>query len=134
MRLSFLRIALFIVLTVFFLMISCMALTKIKPITVDGLAFRNNSSNLIENALLVVVKTNRFISCGPILPDKECSTTFPQKKYRGNHIIVKWRQNGKSWSSKELKIQIPNNVLPGKSSKVIIIIDDQGYVQATFVQ
>lgn len=111
----------------------CSQLPKASSITVAGLVFFNTSRTPIHNATLRVSNTHGLIACGIILPGKECSTTFPQRDYRGNPIIVTWEQEGQSWSTGEVNIQLPSQSATGEPNIAIVSLGDQGKINVRLV-
>ena len=109
---------------------SCTVLPKIRPIEVGGLFIRNSTSTPVKNVEIRVKKTGAKVSCSYIPAGKECSTTFPAKTYQGNSIMVSWEQEGRTWSSGEFLLQLPENLMADKSTMAVVNIGERGSVSA----
>jgi hypothetical protein len=115
------------------LVAACSELPKTNTITVTGLVFYNNTATPVHNAKLSVSKTHGLVACGVILPRKECSTTFPVRQYQGNSIIVSWEQAGRTWSSGEFYVQLPDDPPTDTPSIAVVTLGDDGAVKAILI-
>lgn len=109
---------------------ACGELPKSNSITVAGLVFQNRTATPVYKAKLSVSKTHGLISCGVILPGKECSTTFPVRQYQGNPISVSWEQAGQAWSSGEFYVQLPRVPLADSPTIAVVTLGEHGSVNA----
>jgi len=112
----------------------CEALPVGKPIEIAGLVFRNSTRTALQNVQLSVERTGGSVLCSPIPGGRDCSTVFPGKLYQGNPVRISWEQNGISYSSEEIYVQLPENLASKKPAMALVIIGDRGSVSAQLVQ
>jgi len=123
------------VLTAFILFLaSCTSLPPMKPVTVGGLVFHNETPRVVQDVRLQVSKTGRFITCNMVLPGSSCATTFPSRQYRGGAIVISWRQAGQAFSSGKIQIRPQGNPAPGKPTTVLVTIKVDNSVNAFIEQ
>ena len=89
---------------------------------------------MISSVQLLVPATGGFISCGNIAPRAGCSTTFPEREYKGNAIDISWTMAGQSYSTGEFIVRPPLNVNLHQPAYVRVIIAGQGVAGAEIVQ
>jgi len=113
---------------------ACAELPQSDPLTVAGLTFHNATSTPIHNARLSVSKTHGLVACGVILPHNECSTTFPQRQYQGKTITVSWQNEGQTWTSSDVSVQLPEYPIPNRPTTAVVTLGDNGYINARLIQ
>ena len=89
---------------------------------INEILIRNETYGAIQDAQLKVEKFHGIFGCSYILPNTECSTTFPQRPYEGNLITINWKQNGQAIHSSPMRISIDDKQQKGVVMKSIIII------------
>ena len=102
--------------------------------TINEIVIRNSSYNTIKDATLKVEKFNQIFSCGTILAQSECSTSFPSRPYHGNLVSMRWTQNGVSLKSSPFKIIPGKNLKSTEVLKGVIQISTQGTFEAFLLQ
>ena len=105
-----------------------------RAVQIDGLVFWNHTGNQMENVTLHVEKTRAFASCGLVLAGSRFSTTFPVRRYQGNPAVVSWKHRGRRWTSKPFVIPVPENNIRGKPVKVLIVLFENGHMDARMIQ
>ena len=113
--------------------LGCTAL-PFRAVQIDGLVFWNHTRDLMENVTLHVEKTRAFASCGLVLAGSRFSTTFPVQLYQGNQAVVSWEHRGRRWTSKPFVIQVPESIISGKPLKVLIVLFENGHMDARMIQ
>jgi hypothetical protein len=111
----------------------CTAL-PFRAVQIDGLVFWNHTGDLMENVTLHVEETRAFASCGLVLAGSRFSTTFPVRRYQGNQAVVSWEHRGRRWTSKPFVIQVPEGIIRGKPLKVLIVLFENGHMDARMIQ
>lgn len=124
---------LFYVFNLLVVLTACNNLTEKKSITVAGLVFYNDTSSPILNVKLNVSKTYEMVACGIILPGKECSTTFPQREYQGNPVMVSWEQAGQIWTIRTLEVQLPGDFVANQPTNAVITLGKNGSASARLI-
>jgi len=112
---------------------ACGSLPPSNSVTVAGLLFYNNTATPIHNAKLSVTTTHGLVACGLILPGMECSTTFPVRQYQHNPIVVTWEHNGRTWSSGEFRVPVPDDSTASTASIAVILLGEQGEYNAKLI-
>jgi hypothetical protein len=80
--------------------------------------------------MIDVPATGTFAGCGNILPRSACSTTFQQIDYRGNALVVSWREYGELRSTDEFVIEVPDSAVAGDAFSVEVIVFAPGQAGA----
>lgn len=114
--------------------LSCAELPQSNSLTVAGLTFQNATSGTIHNARLSASKTHGVVACGVILPHTECSTTFPLRQYQGNAITVSWQHAGRTWTSTDVYVQLPDYPIPDRPTTAVISLGENGSIKAKLIQ
>ncbi len=114
-------------------LVACSHLPRATTIIVTGLVFHNTTATPIHNAKLSVSQTHEMVACGIILPGKECSTTFPQREYQGNPVMVSWEQAGRRWSVKALEVKLPADGVAKRPTIALITLAEHGAISARLV-
>ncbi|MDX1824296.1 MAG: hypothetical protein R3354_06240 [Thiohalomonadales bacterium] len=124
---------LFYVFNLLVVLTACNNLSEKKSITVAGLVFYNDTTSPVHNVKLSVSKTYEMVACGIILPGKECSTTFPQREYQGNPVMVSWEQAGQLWSIRTLEVQLPGDFITNQPTNAVITLGKRGSASARLI-
>ena len=112
---------------------ACGGMPTSKSVTVAGLLFYNNSDTPIHNAKLSVTTTHGLVACGVILPRTTCSTTFPLRQYQGNPVVVSWEHAGRSWTSGEFRVPLPDDPVAATPTMAVITLGERGAINAKLV-
>lgn len=116
------------------LMSGCALLQKKGQHTVVGIRFHNVSYHPIGDVRLHVERIKGFASCSRILPKSICSTTFPVREYQGNPVIISWNQNGKTWTTGEIAVKLPEGASRDKPLFCVVEIGNQGSHSVSLAQ
>jgi hypothetical protein len=123
-----------------FLLSGCAALPTDKSqsgegeIVVAGMVIRNELAYTVTDVMIEVPKTGAFAGCGNILPRSACSTTFEQIGYRGNPMVVSWREHGQPQRMDEFVLPVPDAALPGDTFVVEVRVFAPGQAGAQLVE
>jgi len=113
-----------------FILGGCAVPPPVEPVRVGGLVLYNDTRYTLQDVRLQVPKTGGFISCGLILPGKQCATTFPSRHYRGAPVVITWLQAGQQLSSGKIRIQSRKKPVTGKVATVYATVYSDGTVEA----
>ncbi len=116
---------------------SCGGGSLIKPgigsIVIDGLVVQNSTEEPVYDFLLKVEKVKEIVSVSPILARASFTTNFPLRKYKGNRIFLTWKHRGRNWTSKNLIINPPADLVAGRPVTVVITIGESGQISASMI-
>jgi hypothetical protein len=113
---------------------SALKAEPVPGLEIRGLLMFNATTSAISSVQLLVPATGGFISCGNIAPRAGCSTTFPEREYRGNAVDISWSKGGQSWSTGEFIVRPPKNIDLKQPAYVRVIIAGPGVAGAEIVQ
>jgi len=63
-------------------------------VEIDGVKISNQLRSVVTDVELLALASGDFVSCGTILPDTSCSTSFPGKGYSGGKMRISWKEQG----------------------------------------
>jgi len=63
-------------------------------VEIDGVKISNRLRSMVTDVELLALSSGDFVSCGSILPDTSCSTSFPGKSYSGGKMRISWKEQG----------------------------------------
>lgn len=104
------------------------------PLTIEGLVFLNAGSAAVSDVTLRIEATHELVTCGYIPVHGECSTTFPQRDYRGNAVRLIWTQGERTFFSAPFVVAPPSAPVAGQPAKATVTIRDGGSYTARLVQ
>jgi len=109
---------------------------KPKPtgIIIDGVTIRNQLAYPVRDVQLLVPATGNFVGCGLIMARSDCATEFPGRDYFANAAVITWIERDQPQTTGEFKITNPGDLVPGKSTRLEIIIFNQGQAGAQLIQ
>ena len=119
-RLNFIFV--FLGIAIIILLQGCTSLqhSSSKTIQIKGLIIKNQEGKPVENFILKANANGRFVTCGYIAIDGECSTTFPLKEYQGNTLSISWKQYNQQYSYND--ITTSQDSLENIKSPVYVVI------------
>lgn len=107
---------------------------SVPPVQIDGMVIENTTRMYISAVRLLVPVTGNFVSCGNILPESMCSTTFPEASYTGNPVEITWSQGGQIHSTGQFVIRLPEALDEDKPVMVRVVISGADSAGAMFIQ
>jgi hypothetical protein len=99
---------------------------------IGGLVMENRTTAYISAARLLVPATGQFVSCSNIAPGTACATAFPEQRYSGNAFEITWSQSGNIWSTGELRVEPPAELVEIGEAWVRVVIAGPGSAGAEF--
>lgn len=103
-------------------------------IMIEGVMIRNELSFSVTDVRLLVPANGNFVGCGNIIARSQCSTTFPERNYTANAVVISWKERGQPQSTGEFVIKIPEKIDPNRPTWLEIIIFNMGQAGAKLVQ
>ncbi|MBC8318823.1 MAG: hypothetical protein H8E41_13040 [Desulfobulbaceae bacterium] len=124
------------VLAVIILLSSCAFLEKTEQeaLAVAGVRFQNASYYPVAHVRLIGEDFRDVVSCREVVVGTECYTDFPAGQYGGKPIAISWEQNGKTWSTGQIFIEVPEDVNRKKPTTCVVIMGNQGSYNTHFSQ
>ena len=101
---------------------------------IGGVIIRNELPFSVTDVQLLVPASGNFVGCGNILARSQCSTTFPERNYQANAVVITWKERGQSHSTGEFVIKIPEKFDLNRSARLEVIIFNMGQAGAKLVQ
>lgn len=106
-----------------------------KPLTgpvlqIAGVEIYNGLTYSIHDVSILVPSSGDYVSCGQVLPDSSCSTTFQVRDYRENPVQVQWTEHGEPQSTKPFTIKAPENALAGQDAYIRVEVFAPGQAGA----
>ena len=103
-------------------------------ILIEGFLIRNGLPYSITDVMIEVPATGAFAGCGNLLPYSQCRSGFETVDYFGNAARVSWKEHGKSASTGEIVVEVPDDMAPGTVSEVEVIIFAPGQAGARLIR
>ncbi len=100
---------------------------------ISGVEIHNALPYSVQDVIILAPATGDFVSCGQILPESSCSTSFPARDYRENPLQVKWKEYGQLHSTSEFKLAAPQSARDGQSAYIRVDVFAAGEAGATLV-
>lgn len=98
-------------------------LSSQKPIEIRGLIIRNNTDQDVRDVQLLVEKTRTIVTCSYIPAGGTFSTEFPLRAYQGNHVQAAWSQYGRTFQTRPVYAQIPDDLDPAVPVHAEVLIN-----------
>jgi len=121
-----------------FLLLACTSAREKKPeptgIEIEGIIIRNELAFQVTEVQLLVPSTGNFVGCGNIMARTQCSTTFPNRDYYANEVVVSWKEYGQPQTTNPFVVRIPDHLEQGRPVLLEVIIFNQGQAGAKLVQ
>jgi hypothetical protein len=118
------------------LLISCLAQPRPKEseagpeLQIAGVEIYNGLPYSVQDVSILVPSSGEFVSCGQILPDSSCATTFPSRDYRENPAQVSWTEHGVQHSTKPFKLKAPSGAKAGQGAYIRVEVFASGQAGA----
>ncbi|HET6564393.1 MAG TPA: hypothetical protein VFG52_03175 [Xanthomonadales bacterium] len=97
---------------------------------IAGVEIYNGLAYSIQDVSILVPESGDYVSCGQILPDSSCSTTFEVRDYRENPVQVLWTEHGEPQSTKPFTIKAPEDALAGQDAYIRVEVFGPGQAGA----
>lgn len=97
---------------------------------IAGVEIYNGLPYSVHDVSILATSSGDFVSCGQILPDTSCSTTFPVRDYREDPVQVSWTEQGEPHSTKPFKLSPPANAKAGQEAYIRVEVFASGQAGA----
>lgn len=97
---------------------------------IAGVEIYNGLPYSVQDVSILVPSSGEFVSCGHILPDSSCSTTFPARDYRESPAQVSWTEHGVPHSTKPFKLKPPPGAKSGQGAYIRVEVFASGQAGA----
>ena len=97
---------------------------------IAGVEIYNGLAYSIQDVSILVPSSGEYVSCGQVLPDSSCSTTFQVRDYRENPAQVHWTEHGEPQSTKPFTIKAPENATEGQEAYIRVEVFAPGQAGA----
>jgi hypothetical protein len=100
---------------------------------IAGVEIFNALPYSVQDVSILAPLTGDFVSCGQILPNSSCSTSFPARDYRENPVQVSWKEHGQPHSTPEFKLDAPDSARDGQSAFIKVEVFAAGEAGARLI-
>lgn len=97
---------------------------------IAGVEIYNGLPYSVHDVVILVPSSGDYVSCGQILPDTSCSTTFPARDYRENPVQLSWTEHGVPQSTKPFKLGAPSGAKSGQGAYIRVEVFAAGQAGA----
>jgi len=104
-----------------------------RTLVITGIVIRNELPYSVSDVMIEAPASGNFAGCGRIQPRSECSNTFQGIDYRANPVVIYWKEHGQPHQTDEFRITLPENLLPGQSFVVEVVVFAPGQAGARLV-
>jgi hypothetical protein len=101
---------------------------------IEGAVIRNELTFPVTDVQLLVPSSGNFVGCGNIMARSQCSTTFPERDYKENAVIITWKERNQPQSTGEFVIRIPEKIDLNRPVRLEVIIFNMGQAGAKLIQ
>ena len=108
--------------------------SQVAGLMIEGVTIRNELSFSVTEVQLLVPASGNFVGCGHILARSQCSTTFPERNYQENAVVITWKERGQPNSSGEFIIKISEEIDLSRTVRLEVVIFTMGQAGAKLVQ
>ncbi|WP_163833595.1 hypothetical protein [Spartinivicinus ruber] len=99
--------------------------------TVNEIVIQNDTGEPIDQVKISVQNINGFFNCSQILAGSICLNKFSDRTYQGNPIEVSWIQHYEPWTSGQIWLTLPSQIMPDHPVRAVIVIGNDGQVKAS---
>ncbi len=103
-------------------------------IVIEGAVIRNELAFPVTDVQLLVPASGNFVGCGNIMARSQCSTTFPERDYHANAVVISWKERGQPHSTGEFVIKIPEKFDFSRPARLEVVIFNLGQAGAKLIQ
>jgi len=100
---------------------------------ISGVEIYNGLAYPVEDVVILVPASGEFVSCGNVLPDSSCSTSFPARDYRETPVQVSWTEQGEPHHTPEFKLAAPAAARDGETAYIRVEVFSSGQAGAKLV-
>ncbi len=103
-------------------------------IHVEGIIIQNGLFYPVTDVMVEVPATGGFAGCGNIIQRTECRTSFPARDYRGNPVVVSWKEHGNPHRTDPFVVKLPESAVPGDVYWLEVVVFSAGQAGARLVK
>jgi hypothetical protein len=103
-------------------------------IAINGVQIINRLSTTVTDVQILVPATGNFVSCGTILRNTACSTSFPGRRYDRKPVQVSWKEQGQAHTTGNFVIEPPANLDLARPMWIEVVIFAPGQAGAKLVR
>lgn len=103
-------------------------------IHVEGIIIQNGLYYPVTDVMVEVPATGGFAGCGNIIQRTECRTSFPARDYRGNPVVVSWKEHGNPHQTDPFVVKLPETAAAGDVFWLEVVVFSAGQAGARLVQ
>jgi hypothetical protein len=100
---------------------------------IKGVEIYNGLAYPVKDVVILVPASGEFVSCGNILPESSCSTSFPARDYRETPVQVSWTELGKPHNTPEFTLAAPAAARDGEIAYIRVEVFAAGQAGARLV-
>ncbi len=100
---------------------------------ITGVEIYNGLGYPVRDVVILVPSSGEYVSCGNVLPQSSCSTTFPARDYRDTTVQVSWTEQGEPHKTAEFKLEAPETAAEGESAYIRVEVFASGQAGARLV-
>jgi len=98
-----------------------------------GIEIHNALSFIVQDVTISVPASGEYVSCGQVLPESSCSTSFPVRDYRESAVQVNWKEQGEPHSTPAFKLEAPAAASEGRRAYIRVEVFASGQAGAKLV-
>jgi len=97
---------------------------------ITGIEIHNALPYTVHEVTILVPESGDYVSCGQILPDSSCSTTFPVRDYRETAVQLNWKEQGEPQSTAPFILKAPASAGEGENAYIRVEVFAKGQAGA----
>jgi len=100
---------------------------------ITGIEIHNALPYTVHDVTILVPDSGDYVSCGQILPDSSCSTSFPVRDYRETAVQLSWKEQGVSHSIAPFILKAPTTATQGQQAYIRVEVFAKGQAGAKVI-
>ncbi len=97
---------------------------------ITGIEIHNALPYIVHDVTILVPVSGDYVSCGQILPDSSCSTSFPVRDYRETAVQISWKEHGEPQSTAPFILKAPIDANNGEQAYIRVEVFGKGQAGA----
>jgi hypothetical protein len=95
-----------------------------------GIEIHNALPYTIQDVTILIPESGDFVSCGQVLPDSSCSTSFPVRDYRETAAQLNWKEQGEPRQTAPFILEAPETASEGQQAYIRVEVFSKGQAGA----
>lgn len=100
---------------------------------ITGIEIHNALAYTVQDVTILVPVSGDYVSCGQILPDSSCSTSFPLRDYRETAVQLSWKEQGESHNIAPFILKAPTSAVQGQQAYIRVEVFAKGQAGAKLI-